>query len=154
METQSTLDTTNDGLFLYSCIQGKSFYQPADLYKYSYTLAMYTMNPLVRGHVQCCFGLCEPFINSSFCYNENYNSNSVRSQLKGTKMRPLNKSIQGTVCAVCHLVSWKAVRTILILARLEFFFSVYRCQFFSGGIAICLQHFGNSFWNKAKKIVK
>lgn len=76
-------------------------------------------------------------VHKQFCYN-NANNNGARSRPKGIEMRPLNKSIQGTVRAVCHLVNWKAVGTILILARVEFFFSVYWCVVLTRSIAICL----------------
>lgn len=62
------------------------------------------------------------------CYN-NANNNGIRSKPKGYEMRSPNKSRQDTVRAVCHLVTWTAVRTVLILARVEFVFQCIGVKF-------------------------
>lgn len=62
------------------------------------------------------------------CSN-NADNNSVRSRPKEIEMRTLNKNIQGTACAVCHLVSWTAVGTIFTLARVEVVFQCIGVKF-------------------------
>lgn len=83
------------------------------------------------------------------CYS-NANNNGVWSKPKGIEMRSLNKNRQGTVCAVCHLVSWTAVGTIFTLARVEVVFQCIGVKFSVEALQSVYNFLATAFGRKPK----